>query len=431
MSQFLNPVSGGVVQQVQTTTTTPRLNVLSPQYIRANNLGSRPTEWIPEGRPIYRRLPAISETYQIDFYNVVAESNISSNSLNVTGIADIGYSFVPYGDSIDGATSMQVVSSENNQNLLVKAGYIVWKYGKTQVLPTIANLQILEVTSGKYDIAYQLLYDDSPQQNFYEVEDFALTGQPLNITSSTDSVTGWRYPAVNAFLNTSSQFWSNEDSYFPSSVQPIESYLQWSSELAQSYSKITLRLPSGAAYTGTATLSYADGSNLSTVMTTGVVSDSSGLYFEFNVESPVFQTGWNVSFSSSTVSIQSITVSGMLTLLTPMSAPSPRAVLVMYPTGTLPQTTTNGEGQEIPATYCHLAQVDVNTAYEVTKIQDTRSIIHRDYVPVANWLTLPFDQDLTDMYLQVLHYPDLWMAPPTALKQEYAELSSSQVTVGV
>ena len=74
MSQQLTPISGGV-QVVQTTTAESRLLVLSPQYIDVKNLHSRPTEWVPGGRPIYRRLPAISETYQIDFFNVVPAPN--------------------------------------------------------------------------------------------------------------------------------------------------------------------------------------------------------------------------------------------------------------------------------------------------------------------------------------------------------------------
>ena len=425
MSQQLNPVDGGVVPVVQTSLTTPRLNVLSTQYIEANKLQPRPTEWIPAGRPIYRRLPATSETYQINFFNVVSESNLVPGR----GIEKVGYVYVPYGESINGAISTEVVASNNFECVMVKAGMIVWEYGKTKALPTIINLRILEVLSGKYEIAYQLIYDDSPIAHLYEVSDFALTGQPLNITSSTDSVVGWRYPAVNAFLNTDDQFWKNKDTYYPSYAQPTQSYLQWESTLTQSYSKVTLRCPANTAYTGTATLYYVNDSVLTEVTSASISKDSTGQFFELKVNTPNLQTQWKVVFSSLDISIQSVTVSGLLTLIESQADPSPRANLVMYPAGTLPATVENSEGKTIPATYCVLAQIDVDNDYKLLDITDQRSIIHRDYTPVADWLTIPFDRDLINLYEQVSDYSQLWMAPPSCMAQEYANLETDQIMV--
>jgi hypothetical protein len=424
MSQQLVPINGGV-QEIQTTTTENRLLVLSQQYVSANSLESRPTEWIPGGRPIYRRLPAASETYQIDFFNIVP----SPNSAAAYEVQEQGYVYIPWGEGLNSAASMQVVASDSQQDLLIKSGTIVWRYGNTEVLPTIVNLEVLDVVSGKYDIAYQLVFDDSPVQKLYQVSDYALTGLPLSITSSTDSVVGWRYPAVNAFLNTSNNWWANQDTLLPTYAQPVESFIQWESDLPQAYSKVVLRCPPNTAYTGTATLSYYADSTLVLVNKVPIQKDSTGQYFEFEPTAPVFQSGWNVSFSSLDIAVQSITVSGVLTLLEPQESPSTRATLVMYPTGTLPKTVVNASNKTVPATYCPLAQVDINNSYKIEKIQDTRFTIHRDYVPVADWLTKPFDEDLIDLYEQVTGYQPLWMSPPSAMKQEYAALSESQITV--
>jgi len=399
--------------------------VVSQQYITANNLESRPTEWVPGGRPIYRRLPATSETYQIDFFNVVP----SPNTAAAYEVQEQGYVYIPWGEGLNSAASMQVVASDSQQDLLIKSGTIVWRYGNTEVLPTIVNLEILDVVSGKYDVAYQLIFDDSPVQKLYQVSNYALTGLPLNITSSTDSVVGWRYLAVNAFLNTSNNWWANQDTLLPTYAQPDTSFIQWESDLPQAYSKVTLRCPPNTAYTGTATLSYYDNSTLVTVGEVSIQKDSTGQFFEFAPNTPVFQSGWNVSFSSLDMAIQNITVTGVLTLLEPQESPSTRATLVMYPTGTLPKTVLNDSNETVPATYCPLAQVDITNNYKVEKIQDTRFIIHRDYVPVADWLTKPFDEDLIDLYEQVTDYRPLWMAPPSAMKQEYAALSENQITV--
>jgi hypothetical protein len=431
MSQQLVPVNGGVVPQIQTTTAPDRLDVLSPIYIDVKKLNTRPTQWIPDGRPIYRRLPAASEAYQINFFNVVTESNILSLNENLEGIDKIGYVYTPYGVSINGPESVEVVAAQGNRALLVKAGVVVWEYGKTEVLPTIVDLRTLDVGSGRYDIAYQLIYDDSPSPKLYRVEDFALTGQPLDITASTDSIIGWRYPAVNAFLNDSSLRWSNEDTYFPAYAQTPSgvAYLEWHSELTAAYTDITLRCPTGTAYSGTATLFYTSDNHYAEVQTVEVFSDSSGQFFKFNIESPVFQTGWKVEFSSVNVSIQAVTVSGQLTLLAKTSGLIPLTRLVMYKAGALPKTVITSGGKEIKATYCRLAIVDVDKAYNVLRVEDQRQIIHRDYMPVADWLTKPFDENLIDLYEQVIDYPQLWMAPPSCLKQEYAELTKDLITV--
>jgi hypothetical protein len=425
MSQQLTPVNGGVNPDLQTTTTTNRLNVLSPQYIAANKLESRPTEWVPAGRPIYRRLPATSETYQIDFFNIVNPPNTAV----AAELQEVGYVYVPWGSSINGPISTEVVEGGTNTTLLVKAGTIVWKYGKTEVLPTIVDLKVLDVLGGRYVIAYQLVYDDSPTPNLYQVEDFALTGLPLSVTSSTDDTIGWRYGAENAFLNQNERFWSNEDSYFPSSVQPATAFLQWESELGQAYSKLTLRLPSGASYSGTATLSYVNNNILSPVTTAAVVTNDAGTYLEFSIKEPILQTGWNITFSEVKVSVQDIIVSGTLNLLTPQAAPSPRARLVMYPVGTLPETVTNSDGEQVPAVYASLAEVDISNNYQVLDIDDARSIVHRDYVPVADWLTKPFDQDLINLYEQVSGYSVLWMSPSKCMRQEYVNLETDLIEV--
>jgi hypothetical protein len=429
MSQQLNPVDGGVIPQITTTTTEERINLFSPQYIKAEGLESRPTEWAPKGRPIYRRLPAISETYQVDFYNIVLESNLIGNTFVDPDIDKVGYVFVPYGVDRNGPGTSAVVEGDGDSTLLVQSGELVWEYGKTEVLPTLIDLEVLDVAPGRFELGYQLIYDDAPVAKLYSVEDFSLAGTPLNITASTDSVIGWRYPAVNAFIDTLARFWSNEDNIFSDTAQPTTAYLQWESELTQAYGKITLRCPAGTAHTGTARLYYVVGGELSPIGEVDIQRDTASQFFEFEIEDPSLQQGWHVEFSDTAISIQSINVSGLLTLLKPPAAPAPLAQLVMYSLGTAPKYITNTEGEQIQATYCWLANVTVGRNYVLEDIEDTRGIINRDYTPVADWLTKPFDDDLINLFEQVSAYPKLWMAPDTCMKQEYATLQTDQVQV--
>ena len=431
MSQILTPINGGVVPEIQTSTRISGLKVLSPQYIQAKNLESRPTEWNVDGKPIYRRLPATGEAYQINFFNVVSESNVIGNTFVGEEIEEVGYVYIPPGNGYSGADSLEVVLSENRENLLINSGKIVWKYGSTNVIPAIVNLSVLDVRSGSYDLAYQLSYDDAPTPLAYSVSDFLLVGQPLTISSSTDSVIGWRYKAVNAFLNSADLSWSNEDSLFPSSLQPSDAFLGWESEYVHTYSKVTLRCPAGTAYTGTASLySTGDGGEF-LVESVSVQKDSTGQFFEFVPSGTVTSTTWVVKFSNPKVSIQSITVSGILTLLSSFSTPTLRSVLVMYPEGTAPKVLKNSQGEDVPVNYCALAKVDVDESWTVTLLEDRRSIINSDYTPVAEWLTTPFDEDLINLYEQVSEYSSVWMDPQNTMKQEYENLTKKQITVEV
>ena len=425
MSQQLIPTTGGS-EVLQTTTTQSRLNALSPQYIAAKGLESRPTEWVVDGRPIYRRLPAVSETYQVDFFNVVPLANTAGKD---TAYENVGFVYVPWGEGINGPTSTEVISSDDHSTMLIKAGNIVWQYGTNPVRPAIINLKELGIESGSYIVAYRLIYDDAPTENLYSVENFALTGLPLAITSSTDSVIGWRYAAENAFLNTSGTFWKNKDTFLPSYAQPTTSFIQWTSTLASAYSKIVLHCPSGTAYTGTASLSYVTDGILSPVGTVAIATDKTGQYFQFDVQNATFQTGWRVEWSSLDMAIESVTVTGSVTRVTQPTEASTQCVLVIYPENSLPATALNSLGVEVPATYCLLANVDINNKYELTDIRDKRYIVHRDYTPVSDWLTLPFDRDLIDLYEIVKEYEFTWLGPETCMKQEYAALIKDEIVI--
>jgi hypothetical protein len=55
--------------------------------------------------------------------------------------------------------------------------------------------------------------------------------------------------------------------------------------------------------------------------------------------------------------------------------------------------------------------------------------VHKNYAPIADWLTVSFDETLIDLYEQVKSYNPLWMAPPTCMKQEYLDLTKDTIIV--
>jgi hypothetical protein len=343
----------------------------------------------------------------------------------------MGYVYIPWGEGIFGSVSLEVVASDSLKDLVVKAGSVVWQYGMTSVLPAVFNLEELSIGGGTYYLGYQLLYDDSPFEALYSVEEFALTGEPLEITSSTDVLSGWRNPGVNAFLNSGTLFWKNYDSFFPTYLQPTSAYIQWESTLPSAYSEILLRCPANTAITGEARLYYynIDSSAYDLVCSAAVEKDTTSQYFRLNAFDPSFQKTWKVEFDDLKVSIQSVVVTGTVTRLKRPVAPRPRASLVMYPENLVPKAVLNLNNVEVSPTYCDLALVSVAEGYVVEDIRDIRNITHRDFVPVADWLTQPWDNNLIDLYEQVKGYAGLWMEPSTLLRQEYNSLVKYDIVV--
>lgn len=409
MSQFLTPVDGGQATVV-TTTNTNRLNFYSDQAVKLQGLEFQPTQWRPEGRPIYKRLPGAAETYQIDFFEDKTK----------------GWVYIPYGDGIFGPNSLEVVKSDDGKFVIIKGGAIVWEYGQIDLDPVILGCELVGLQSTRYLVGYQLLYDDAPYDAQFAVEDFSLAGYELDISSSTDEVVGWRYPAVNAF-QTGDTFWKNTDDFFPSYAQPTETYLSWKSPKYSALSKITLRCPADSTFSAQATLSVKNNDSWDVCMEANVSSDSDGLYYEFNLNEPTFQEEWKVSWDSANMAISQVTVSGIVTLLKQPATGSSRYALVAYPENSIPEFTTNFNGEKVPLVLCALAYVDVDEMFTVIRIDDVRDIVYRDYKPVAEWLTRPQDEDLIDLFGQVSSYSTNWMAPSTSMVHEYSDLREESI----
>lgn len=414
MSQQLIPINGGV-EQVQTTIVAQQIQQLSPQYVRVNNLQPRPTQWIPDGRPIYRRLPSVSETYQIDFFNVVSPPNTAV----AAELQDIGYVYVAPGNTLVNNTC-KVTASETKNSLLVEGGNVVWAYGRTEVLPALIDIRELALRSGRYVLAYELEYDDQPRPMQYRVEDFLLTGQTLTLDSSTDSILGWKYRTENAFLD-SSVYWSSTDASYTAGPPPSTTFLTWVSSQTSAYTKLILRQPADffVNTTVTATLELlSNGAWVPVDTAIPTYNENNQAEYIFELSNPSFVKGWRVKWETSTgvtpdVKIQEILVSGTITLLEKPSGPSPLASLAIYAENQLPANFT----------YCTLAIVDINSEAQVEAIKDARELIFRDYQPIANWLTDFWDTNLINLYEQVEQYPVTWISPTTCLTQEYQNLT--------
>ena len=442
MSQDLTPIPNSLTGEtgslVTLTTTTSGLtvNVLSDQYKKVRKLVVGETEWwVPGGRPIYRRLPAVSEAYQVYFY----------------ADGEIGYCLIPAGRSQFGAGSINVTTNEEKTVLLIYDGTIVWDTGDTPVLKTVVDLAEVGLDSGRWLVAYQRIYSDEPQPFQYSVTDYSLAGADFTVNDSASSAFAtalkpngnpWPYPGQYAFMNQSSDLnWrnfaqtNNSNPYtlklgatpgFPSWAQPVTAWLEWfSTEFEGSYlpwklDDIVLRTPLKYSNPPTATLSFYSGDTdnpWSFVQTQDAKLDKDGYYWEFQTDA-TSQVGWRVDWSSPKIEISSVTVSGEITLLRKPAVPVTRAQLAIYPEHLVPKDVV----------LCSLAIIDVVESRLVDK-DDIRNIATRDYEPVADWLTAFADELLIENYAKVESYAPGFMAPPTLLKSSYYDLEEYDITV--
>lgn len=419
MSQNLIPLNGGR-EKVILTPFVPAGFELSKQFTEVYKLEPIPTEWRSSGRPIYGRLPGVSERYRTSF--------------PLDG--DTAYTYIPVGEGITGPTSMAVGTSGNNRYLYIQGGSICWKYGTIAAAPVVIDIQLVGMGSARYLLAYQLVYDGSPIQAEYEVDDFNLVGYEMDVRSNTDDIKGWRYSTKNAFVNLDQLYWSNYDSYFPSYSQPAE--LSWQMPLPARLSKITLRCPPNTGFTGSASLYYMTCSSSNEGVfcddpvwtyaeTVNVSKDETSQYFEFEIDSPWTVKGWKVEWTDQKMSISNIYVSGVLTLTRRPAAKSTSYALVAYPVNSIPSTIENSLGEDIPLILCKLAYVDINSEYTVTDLTDAREIVFNSYEPVAEWLTRPWDENLMSVFDQIDNYGKYWLDPIECMRQEYASLAEDDI----
>lgn len=420
MTQKLIPIEGAL-REVNLQPTVPEGSFLSEPYTIVKNLQPRPTEWSEGGKPIYDRLPAASQRYNLNF-------TLDDNT---------AYPYIPYGEGYTGPTSMAVQTSGENKFLVIQAGKIVWKFGTLETDPVIIDLEKVGFGSAQYLLAYQLYYDDAPIPSKYEVSDFSLSGLTLDIRSNTDSVSGWRYTPDKAFTDSDDFFWSNYDNFFPNYYEEAE--LSWQTPLPCAFSKITLRFPYGHSPAGEATLSvmacseedyeFCSNPNWEYMQSIDYQVDADGVFYEFIVEDPIFNRGWKVEWEHNKVAVQSVSVSGVVTLMKRPATASTNYSLVAYPTNSIPESFTNSQGEKVPLVLCKLAYVDIDNNYTVKQIRDIREVVYSDFKPIAEWLTRPWDDNLKRLFREFSSYAIDWMSPTEAMKREYSKLTNSGINL--
>ena len=439
MSQNLTPVPSstgvvGISPQLTTTVNPQRVKLLSEQYKQAKGLRAQPTEWNPVGRPIYGRLPAASEQYQLDFFEEGGK----------------GYVLIPRGNDQFGPGSLYVNQSENRDVLLIEDGVIVWEEGTTPIYKTFVDFREVGVEDGRYLICYQLIYDDAPEPLPFQVEDYCLAGLDFNANDSSsenfrrsdDVADPWPFPGINLFAQASDDLnWQNFIDLvnrtpgaqagikpgMPDYEQPVASWVEWESALPWKLNTIKIRTDA-VENVPACSLSVASSDSdepWELVQQQEAKRDGTGFYWEFQTDL-VPQKKWRLDWGFNVrTSATQLTVSGLLYIATKPTAPRPRAQLAIYPTNLVPEDES----------LCRLAIISVDNYQipyrpngELFK-DDIREIISRDYEPIADWLTQYWDEQLVSLWEDVKEFTPRFMAPPTLLGYSYLSLEKVGISI--
>jgi hypothetical protein len=375
--------------------------VLSDQFIEVNNLTLRKTELSEsKGRPIYDRLPSSSERYK-SWFNESPE---------------VGYVLIREEISSTGPGSLLVSGIPGGNSLLVSGGETVWEFGTISHEPVYLDLGRLGINSSQYLIAYQMQHGKNEQSVYRDVKKEVITGIPLIVKSSSDDILGWRHNPNNVFTEDNNRVWKNYDPLFPN--QPSEAFLDWQSEREIFVEELEVICPRPLDGPPSYAELWAEGQKVSYSQ---FAKDSHS--YSFPISTPVVGKNWRIDWGGgSNIEVSGIEISGKLPSIYIPSTSVMMINLVVYPLHSQP--TDN-------FVYCPLATFSTDDKGKlISEVQDLRNMVYNKYEPVADWLTLPWDDMIKEMYYKSSNYPDLFMDPRRAMLHNYLNLHHAGVGVG-
>jgi hypothetical protein len=355
------------------------------------------------GRPIYDRLPAISEQYKKGY--------------------DRDQAFVyldPQFGQYEGPGSMEVVTFLDDPNILiVENGEITWHMGQVPVEGFNVDLTQLEAgngaADGDYQVGYTLSYDvpveDTlvPGYALASVENSTLGDAAISIGASGASQYHESYFAISdADIGTS--WWPGINTvtgpYYPGSWFVIDFRALVSPKKFEIIADPNEPNP-------TAKLALY-GSNDAIVWEEVNEVRPTGDRWIATVPKPTEFRYWKFFFWDGTASISDILYSGTA-YFPDLRVSGPIQIATPY---------FGGLYEEPPEDFLLLATITVRN-YRVGKITDFRRFTSKKYEPVSSWLTDFQDSNLRCVFEAVENYSEFYLNPVTADFHFYKELDDS------
>ncbi len=396
---------GAVVSTTPFITGTTNPKVPSEEAAALLGLKPIPTVWAWEdGKPVYDRLPAISQQYQLGYDK------------------DQAYAYIePQFGTMVGPGSLQPFRSATSQEILsVESGTITWKHGNVDVESLTLNINTLDngrgLEDGIYQIGCTLTYGEDPligEQPGYEIG--SATGSLLDTAAIKyiASSTPYGHLASYALNARSDQAWwpsdtANAGSYSEGGwfvidfLTPVASY---EFKLTGDPTKIATA-PVALYYSDDGIIWYQN-SQVDPV-------DNVWTLIPSNVVPAVKHRYWRFFFWDGSASISTIHYTG--DAYWPDNRPNVDWARATYYVQSLYDT--------VEGDYYLVASFTVQDGV-IRELTDQRRTIDRKYEPVAEWLTSYQDLRLRCLFEDIEHYSERFLAPPTADFGYYTSLDDS------
>lgn len=379
-----------------------RFDIISEEAQAVKRLAPEPTVWgYGNGRPIYDRLPGVSEAYRLDYFGDER-----------TGLVYIDPQF----GTLSGPGSLEVGKLSNDASILVvQSGTITWSFGQISTTGLAVDLRTI-VADGAQDGVYQVGY----YLNYTRPEDvdyatYLVTGSSLSNTLSVyrASAEASNSPVEYAFSEI------DDGSWRPNSNGAAGDYTDGSSVFVDFTQPVTA---------GEFELQGPPDSTAQCAL----YSSEDAIVWKLDAQT-LFNNGWRLSVSRDTparywkfffwdgrAEVTNILYTGEAFF--PNQRPS-------GPISSAELFIDDDQFAEIERPHILLAQVEVKEQ-QVLAVTDLRRQTSVRYEPVAKWLTDFQDNSLRSLITDVSEYSAKYMAPGTACDDMYRELSSETFLLG-
>lgn len=392
----------GPITAVPAVTGLSRFDIISDEAQDVKRLNPVPTVWgRNSGRPIYDRLPGVSEAYRLDYFGDEKQ-----------GLVYLDPRFGKY----TGPGSLEVGRlPEDPSVLIIQSGTITWSYGQIPLTGLAIDLRSIidgGAQDGAYLVGYYLNYTipESLSYASFRVENYSLSNTPSLYDASSEAN---YHPVEFAFSEIDDGSWKPKDdgstgSYSEGSsvtvdfTRPVtaERFILSGTELCSGMCAL-YSSEDAIFWTLESQISHRDGWSLN------VSRDTPARY-------------WKMFFWDGVADVTQILYTGEA--LFPNQRPS-------GPVSTAKPFLEDDQFAEIEQPHALLALVEVKDQKAVS-VTDYRRTTSKKYEPVAKWLTEPWDTSLRSLLTDISQYSSRYMAPPSSCEDMYLELSSETFVIG-
>ena len=396
-------ISAPVVAR-QTTTGYVVPKVPSEEALKVLNLEPVRTVWgWDTGKPIYERLPAISQQYQLGYDK------------------DQAYAYIePQFGTMLGPGSLEPGILESDFSMLVvESGTITWKKGQVEVTRLEIDVSTLDngkgLLPGEYQVGYLLTYDktaetsDVPGFGLAYVSDGTLADAAVNFGSDRE---GEAHPDYYALTD-----WRPETAWWPDNIAaagPYEEGCWFTIDFQASVLAEHFRITPDPELPATAKLAVYHSDDAIIWHECTQAQPANGEWNAILSEEHKHRY-WRLFFWDGEASISEIYYTGEAYFPDNRSAAD----------WTIATPYLDGKYEDVPGDYYLIAEFTVGDERTITELGDQRRTIDRKYEPVAEWLTSFQDLQLRCQFENIERYAELYMAPPTSDFHFYQELDTN------